>query len=118
MGKISAVTTAALEFQRGLRPVTFGADVNDAIGANPIGESHPSVGDPCRDIGASVDPSPDTAFMQGDQATRAKESGTCVFDAVEHNFDGVPSRDRCRWVAGIGDHNLDRTGRSGRCTPR
>jgi hypothetical protein len=53
MGKISAVTTAALEFQRGLRPVTFGADVNDAIGANPIGESHPSVGDPCRSRGRS-----------------------------------------------------------------
>ncbi len=93
MCKVDALAFAAVETQWGLRPVTLAADVNEPMGANLITEFYTSIADPSHKIGSSIDPLPDLAVMHGDQATRLKELGTRVFEAVEHKIDGTLTGD-------------------------
>jgi len=93
MRKINALASAAVETKGGLRPVILAPDVNNAIGANLISEFYASKADLSHDIGTLIKPSPDIAIMRGGQATRPKELGTSVFEAIEHKIDGTLTGD-------------------------
>src|ERR1700692_821929 len=103
MREINAIASAAVETKWGLRPVILASDVNNAMGANLITEFYPSKADPSHNIGSSIAPSPHVAVMLGDQATRLKEIGTGVFEAVEHEIDGTLTGDQRRPVGRVRD---------------